>query len=144
MHLLWKGANGKYEPLLFCPLFTTLKTTNIIVYRSVKYSKILIGILRCLSCKDMHYDSKAKAIKITLVIVILAVLLLIYFFLSIHPFVSALGFLAIIAGAFYRAEKLNESYVVDQGIYTLRDWAETNEVVRDLVISGWSFEQPSA
>ena len=45
----------------FVPLFKENDRTNIIVYRSVKYSKILIGISRCSTCAAIHEAAKTKA-----------------------------------------------------------------------------------
>jgi hypothetical protein len=128
----------------FVPLFVEGDRTNIIVYSSVKYSKVLIGIPRCRSCKDIHYDAKNKAITITVVSVIVLLGLLLYNFMNLNPFVFILGIFATIFGGIYGSSKLGERYVANKGIYTLQDGAETNEVVRDLVIAGWTFTMPSA
>jgi len=128
----------------YVPLFVTSDRTNIVVYRSVKYSKILIGIPRCKSCREIHDSSINKSRLITFVLVILAFSFLVYSFMSLNPFVVVIGFFGIIFGGVYGSAKLTEKLVYDQGIYTLKDGAETNEVVRDLIIAGWSFTQPSA
>ncbi|WP_289663683.1 hypothetical protein [Flavobacterium panacagri] len=128
----------------FVPLFVTNDRTNIVVYRSVKYSKILIGIPRCSSCKAIHEQSASKSQWITAGLVILAISLLAYNFMLLSPFVVVGGFFALIFGAIYGSKKMTESFVVGHDIYTLQDGAETNEVVRDLIVAGWSFTQPSA
>ena len=128
----------------FIPLFIEADRTNIIVYRSVKYSKILIGIPRCPSCKDIHYDSRSKAVTTTIVLVVLSLALLFYNFMNLNALVFILGIFGVIFGGFYGSAKLAERYIANKGIYNLRDGAETNEVVRDLVISGWSFNMPTA
>lgn len=128
----------------FIPLFVINDRTNIVVYSSVKYSKIEIGIPRCSSCKDIHNNSLYKSRMVSLGLVVLAFIFLIYFFLSLNPFVAIGSAFAIIFGGIYGSSKLTEKYVVNKGIYTLQDGAETNEVVQDLVISGWSFTQPTA
>lgn len=132
------------EECYFIPLFIEADRTNIIVYRSVKYSKILIGIPRCRSCKDIHNDSKNKAVTITIAIVVLTLAFLLYNFMNLNAFVFIFGIFGVIFGGVYGSAKLTERYVANKGIYTLRDGAETNEVVRDLVIAGWSFNQPTA
>jgi len=128
----------------FVPLFVTNDRTNIVVYRSVKYSKILIGIPRCASCKTIHEKSTSKSQWITAGCVIVALILLISNFMSISPIVSVGAIFAIIFGAIYGSKKMTESFVVGQDIYTLEDGAERNDVVRDLILAGWSFTQPSA
>jgi hypothetical protein len=128
----------------FVPLFTEGDRTNIIVYRSVKYSKILIGIPRCRACKDIHYDSKSKAVTITIALVVASLALLFYNFMNMSAIIFVIALFGIIFGGFYGSAKLAERYVANKGIYSLREGAETNEVVRDLVISGWSFNMPTA
>ncbi|QOG03346.1 hypothetical protein [Flavobacterium sp. MDT1-60] len=128
----------------FVPLFVEGDRTNIVVYRSVKYSKVLIGIPRCRSCKDIHYDAKNKAVTISVVSVIILLGLLLYNFMNLNAFVFILGIFATIFGGIYGSSKLAERYVANKGIYTLQDGAETNEVVQDLVIAGWSFTMPTA
>ena len=128
----------------FVPLFVTNDRTNIIIYRSVKFSKIEIGIPRCPSCKDIHENSIYKSRLITFCTVASISIFLICFFTSIHPFVFVGTLLAVIFGGIYWSSKLTDRYVNNEGIYTLQEGAETNEVVRELVISGWSFTHPSA
>src|ERR1043165_4868354 len=48
------------EENYFIPLFKENDRTNIIVYRSVKYSKIPVGIPRCRTCLDIHQQSANK------------------------------------------------------------------------------------
>lgn len=128
----------------FVPLFVTNDRTNIVVYRSVKYSKILIGIPRCASCKDIHEKASTKGIWIAVGCAILSIVFLIYNFTNLHPLITIGGFFATIFGAVFGAKKLTETFIANQDIYTQHDGAETNEVVRELVIAGWSFTQPTA
>ncbi|KQX13002.1 hypothetical protein [Flavobacterium sp. Root420] len=123
----------------FVPLIVEDDKSNIVVYKSVEYSKILIGIPRCHSCKEIHYDAKNKAITISMVSVILLLGLLLYNFVNLNTFVFMLGIFTVIFGGIYGSAKLTERYVANKGIYTVQYGAETNEVVRNLVISGWTF-----
>jgi hypothetical protein len=123
----------------FVPLIVEDDKSNIVVYKSVEYSKILIGIPRCHSCKEIHYDAKNKAITISMVSVILLLGLLLYNFVNLNTFVFMLGIFSVIFGGIYGSAKLTERYVANKGIYTVQYGAETNEVVRNLVISGWTF-----
>lgn len=128
----------------FVPLFIEADRTNIVVYRSVKYSKIEIGIPRCKSCRIIHDDAISKSRWITFGIIVLSIITLIYFFMSLNAFVVVGSIFAMIFGGIYGSAKLSERLIVNQDIYTLQDGAETNEVVRDLIIAGWSFTQPTA
>src|SRR5688572_11602558 len=49
------------EDNYFVPLFKENDRTNIIVYRSVKYSKIPVGIPRCKSCMQIHQEAASRS-----------------------------------------------------------------------------------
>lgn len=123
----------------FVPLFVEDDKTNSVVHQSVEYSKVIIGIPRCRSCKDIHNDAKNKAISISMASVIVLLGILLYNFVNLNTFVFMLGIFTVIFGGIYGSAKLAERYVANKGIYTVQYGAETNEVVRNLVISGWTF-----
>jgi hypothetical protein len=74
-----------------------------------------------------------------MVSVILLLGLLLYNFVNLNTFLFMLGIFTVIFGGIYGSAKLTERYVANKGIYTVQYGAETNEVVRNLVISGWTF-----
>ena len=123
----------------FVPLFVEDDRANSVVHQSKEYSKVIIGIPRCHSCKEIHYDAKNKAISISMVSVILLLGLLLYNFVNLNTFVFMLGIFTAIFGGIYGSAKLAERYVFNKGIYTVQYGAESNEVVRNLVLSGWTF-----
>jgi hypothetical protein len=43
----------------------------------------------------------------------------------------------------FGTQHFKDKFAVENDIYALKDGAETNEVIQDLVISGWSLEQPA-
>lgn len=135
-----KNMNDSY----FIPLFVTNDRTNIVVYRSVKYSKILIGIPRCSSCKSIHEKATTKSQLITGGCIILVITFLVYNFMVLNAFVVVGGIFAMIFGGIYGSKKMTDSFVIGHDIYTVQDGAEKNEVVREFIIAGWSFTQPSA
>lgn len=128
------------EDNYFVPLYKERDRTNIIVYRSVKYQKIPVGIPRCKSCKDIHEAAANKGrlfawgIAIVLEIILFKIDLL-WGFIGIFP-----SLFIIFAGADYIANKI----VWEKGIFNKLDGAKQNGAVQDLVISGWSFTMPSA
>lgn len=127
----------------FIPLFMTKNSTNLIVYRSVKFAKIIIGIPRCETCKEVHSKAKTKALLISWGSAVALMTILIYNIIAIGGIMLALGFFAAIFMGVYGSEHLKDRFAVDNDVYGLKDGAETNEIIRDLVISGWSLEQPT-
>lgn len=137
------SAMDNIDDCYFLPLYVKKDSTNLIVYRSVKFAKILIGIPRCIKCKKIHFDAKKKAAIISLSFAIALFAISLYNMITIGPVFTAIGVLLALIGGFYANEKLQERYVVEKDIYTWRDGAETNYIIRDLIISGWSFEPPT-
>lgn len=128
----------------FVSLYATSDRTNLIVYRSVKYSAITIGVPRCSSCKKIHISTQSKANWVSLGISAFVLIFIIYLFFGFNPFSIVFGLFGIFIGAVLIAPKLTETYTNNNGIYTMKDGAETNQVVNDLVMAGWSFTKPSA
>ena len=127
------------EDNYFVPLFKETDRTNIIVYRSVKYSKIPVGVPRCKTCKRIHDKASTTAAwlgwGLALVFVILGFQLL-----------GPNGMFTMIAGPFigYGLKVLIEKKMVrNKEIYTKLEGAKETEAVQDLVLSGWSFTNPS-
>ncbi|AXY73620.1 hypothetical protein D3H65_06325 [Paraflavitalea soli] len=128
------------EDNYFIPLYKENDRTNIIVYRSVKYSKIPIGIPRCPSCMAIHENAARKS---ALISGSIALGIIILSFLLWGPF----GFFSIFAGiiiGFAGRYFIEKKMVRDKGIYTKLEGAKQNEAVQDLIIGGWSFNMPSA
>jgi hypothetical protein len=128
----------------FVALYVTNDRTNLIVYRSVKYSRLLIGIPRCASCKVIHEKSVSKSQLITWILVPLAMGLLFYNFLNFNMFLFILVFFCIIVGGFYGSHKLTQFLVAKKNIYNLQDGVENDRFIQGLILDGWSLNQPSA
>jgi hypothetical protein len=133
----------KIDDCYFIPLFMKKDSTNLIVYRSVKFAKILIGIPRCMSCKETHQKANTNAAMLSWGIAVALIVFLFYNIIAFGGVVLAIGFIAAIFIGIYGTGYFKDKFAVDNGIFTLKDGAETNEVIRDLVISGWTFEQPT-
>lgn len=134
------GHSSGMEDNYFIPLFKENDRTNIIVYRSVKYSKIPVGVPRCRSCKNIHVLAAGRAAQISWAVAI-AVVILIFAIWGIWGIFGIFGGLIIgFAGTMLLTDKL----IKDKGIYTKLEGAKQNEAVQDLVMNGWSFTQPTA
>ena len=125
----------------FVPLFKEQDRTNIVVYRSVKFSKIMVGIPRCKSCLAIHQSLGKKAV---------------FYAIGLAAGIGLLGFvmfdlfgiiMSIMAGVITGlvAYKPIVNKLIDKaGILNLEEGAQTNETVQSFVIAGWSFAQPAA
>ncbi|RAJ77329.1 hypothetical protein CLV59_10796 [Chitinophaga dinghuensis] len=128
------------EDNYFLPLFSEQDRTNIVVYRSVKYSKILVGIPRCRRCRNIHVRAQGIAVMWTWGIAAAVVIL------SFVAF-GIFGMFSILAAVFITVlgKQLIQNIITrKKGIYTLMDGAKQNEAVQELVLAGWSLTPPSA
>jgi hypothetical protein len=124
----------------FIPIFKEQDRTNIVVYSSVKYSKVMIGIPRCTRCKAVHDAAKTKAnIYAWLGAVVFIVLSFMIFGVN--------GMFAILPAIFIGfggAHFLQKKIISDNGILGTKEGAEQNATIQEFIIAGWSFTQPSA
>jgi hypothetical protein len=140
----YHGISDSINDCYFVPIFKENDRTNVIVYRSVKYSKIDIGIPRCTDCKGIHEASKKRALLLSLLGAIIVIAFTIYNFLDIHPFVSVLllflsGFIGFGGYVF-----LQNKFTRKANINTLKEGAESDVLVQDFLMKGWSLTHPSA
>ncbi|MCF6133337.1 hypothetical protein [Flavobacterium wongokense] len=125
----------------FAPVFMTKDRTYLVVYASVKYAKILIGIPRCKSCRKIHESSKVKA---TLLAIIVGILIIVLSAMTqIVPFV-VVGFFGGIFTAVFGSMYGKDWFASHKGIKTLKGAAEKNGLVQKFLASGWSLKQPEA
>lgn len=135
------GQSTDMEHNHFIFLYKENERTNIVVYRSVSYKKLPVGIPRCKSCFHIHLDAETKAARIAwgaaLPIGVLSV-----FVWDTWGIFSLLGGIVIgLVGDHFLRTKL----VRDKGIYTTFDGAKQNEAVQDLIVrGGWSLNPPTA
>lgn len=124
----------------FIPLFKENDRTNIIVYRSVKYSKIPVGIPRCRTCLEIHKDASSKA-GLQAWGIAAAIVVLSFIIWGIGGIFSII--VAIFVG-FIGQGYLESKIVQGKGIFTKKGGAERNSAVQELVLDGWTFTQPTA
>lgn len=125
----------------FISLYKENDRTNIIVYRSVSYKELPVGIPRCKSCFHIHSDAETRAARIAwgaaLSIGVLSLLVW-----DTWGMFSLLGGVVIGFAADYF---LRAKLVRDKGIYSKLEGAKQNEAVQRLIVSGgWSFSPPTA
>ncbi len=128
------------EDNFFVPLFKENDRTNIVVYRSVKYRKIPVGVPRCKTCKAIHENASSKSGLIAWGGALLFVIIVFMVWGLIGFFAIFVGLFAAVFGSRY----LYQKWVGEKQIYTEIDGAKQDSTVRELVINGWSFNQPMA
>ena len=129
------------EENFFVPVFKEQDRTNIVVYRSVKFTKVLIGIPRCHSCLGIHNAANNKA---KIYSWIGAVITFILCLLTGEVYVIFAGIFLLLLVGFLGSHLLEKEFVRKQGILPKMDGAKENETVQEFIIQGWSFTQPSA
>ena len=135
-----EGINDSY----FVPVYKENDRTNVVVYRSVKYSKIEVGVPRCINCKSIHSAAKKKALVLSLIASILLLSFAIYNFMEFSVYISVALFFGAIAGGFFGYAYLQNTFARKQGIYALKDGAENDPMVQSLLNSGWTLTMPTA
>jgi hypothetical protein len=125
----------------FVNLYNEKDRNNYILYRTVKFSEVLLGISRCKSCVDVHNKAMEESKIFSYCIIALILVGILWKF----------GFLALIIGGIFSfiVHQVLSNYVCEillqrKLFYTLKEGAEINETVRDFIISGWTFKRPSA
>ena len=130
----------KMDENYFVTLYREKDRTNVIVYRSVKFSAIPVGIPRCEKCMVIHETASLKGNALGWVLAIGFVVLIFSLF-------GLWGFLGIIAGivlGVVGSNYLEKKFVHQKRIYTCKEAVMQNEAVQDLVLGGWSLNRPMA
>jgi uncharacterized protein (UPF0212 family) len=124
----------------YMPIFKEINRTNIVIYRSIEYSQIDIGVPRCNSCMKNHESTDLKA---TFHIAILVVLIFsICYFLQSDDVILILGLIlgsvTILLGRFF----LKEFYLTKTNFSIGLVEAKKSNTIKDFLLLGWSLKQP--
>lgn len=144
-----KGKMQNVNDCHFASVFQEKNRTNILVYKSVKYSALQIGVPRCPTCLEIHGMSNKKASKITGFLnigIVMAILLFAYEMLDFDIVNISLGILASlitiliirVSGTLF----LENILIRKQGVRTLNEGTNSNETIQDFVINGWLLSPP--
>lgn len=134
-----KQHSQSMDSNFFTKLFQEKDRTELIVYRSVKFNSISIGIPRCTSCYTIHSNCKSKAWMYSIAIALLIVILSFYFFGPMGILSVFIAFVLLFMLQSVIADVLVKKY----GILIERDGPKKDILVRELVLSGWSLSPPS-
>lgn len=138
------GKMDKINDSYFVPVFKEADRTNVIVYRSVKYKKIEVGVPRCANCKSIHESAKTKAAIISIIMCVSIFAFAIYNFINFHVFITVLLIFGSFALGFGGYLYLQNNFSRKQGIYPLKEGAENDPMVQSLLNSGWTLTMPNA
>tara|TARA_R110000868_G_scaffold379177_1_gene644947 strand:+ start:371 stop:856 length:486 start_codon:yes stop_codon:yes gene_type:complete len=125
----------------FIKLYKENSRTNFIIYRNLKYQEILIGVARCNDCAKFHdeYTSESPLIKYLIYLLLLIFVLPIF---GLKFFVIGISFSLLIFFLHHKYSPKKTNKIKER--YTLKEGADLNETIQDLIISGWTFNRPSA
>lgn len=125
----------------YCPVYKEMDRTNLVVYRSVKFNKIDVGIPRCKACHSIHSSSKTKG---WIISIIITIVLGVLFFLSSGIYVI---FYLVFGPAILLVfgPKILEDFITEQtAISTKKDAAEKDPLIASMLQGGWRLTKPNA
>jgi hypothetical protein len=124
----------------YMPIYKNAKSTNLIVYRSIEYSQIDIGVPRCNSCSKKHEHTDLKAI-ITTIILATPIFGISYLFRNnstIHVVSFFIGLMVVGLGVPF----LRYYYLTKTNFQNGLDEAVENDTLKDFLLLGWSLNHP--
>jgi hypothetical protein len=137
-------ANGKVTDINEChygSLFKENDRTNIVVYRSVKYSEIKIGIPRCNECANIHNGAGSNSAMIGIIAGIAICVTCGVIWGAVGCF---LGLIAGIAVGFFLDDYYETELVEKKGISSEKNGFVQDDTVRTFIAMGWELTQPAA
>lgn len=128
----------------FAPIYKENDRTNVIVYRSVKFQKIHIGIPRCKNCKKIHHNSEIYSWILGFVLAVGVVLLITYFFRNNFVYKLFFGIIGFFPTLILTPPILATIISARQGIFSSREGAENEPQIKAMIQGGWTLSQPNA
>ncbi len=135
------GTVTNIDECYYGSLFKVNDRTNIIVYSSVKYSKIEIGVPRCSECAEIHGSAGGSALVISFLLGILIFVLSFIFLEGFAIFIVIL--VTVIVGIFFNSS-YEDHLIEKKGIQTAQIGFLKEDTVRMFMAMGWSTAQPTA
>ena len=128
----------------FTNIYNEKDRTNIVVYRSVKFQKLMIGIPRCKNCKKIHHNSAIYGWLIGFVLAVGVVLLANYFFKYQFGYLMFFSIVGFIATFLLTPPIFVTIFSARQGIFSIMDGPERDPQIQELLHQGWTLNPPSA
>lgn len=135
----FKSDSQNMEDNYFADIYRISDRTNIIVYSSVSYNQVSIGIPRCINCKYIHKKGWLYSRLLSWFFFIMIVVISIFIW-DINGIFSIFSF-ALIPVFIYLLERV---IVEMDDILPKKDGTKKNTFVQDFIIRGWSLKKPDA
>lgn len=136
-----KAHSERMEDNYFVPVFKEQDRTTLVVYNSVKFSKIEVGLSRCKNCQSIHENSSIMAYLISIGLVA-AIGLIIYLLHGIYVVFFLVFGIAI--GVVLLPIWITSMLVKRKNILTKKEGAKREPLVGQMLREGWTLTQPSA
>lgn len=146
------GFSRGEEDNFYLPLYKEKDRTNVVVYRSVKYSMIKVGVARCPECGRIHKQVKTKAIIMVIILSILSLTVLpllgwgltLLLHNTIPFFVLFFIGMILIFVMIHLYPRFEQRFARQQQVLSRWEAAMEYDLVSTLLNDGWTFEQPLA
>jgi hypothetical protein len=141
--------NGTMESMETCYFnFVSLEKdrTNLVVYRSVSYNSVEIGIPRCKSCESVHSNALTMAVIITISSLIGYMYLLGKLIVSeaVGSTGGAIMMFVGVGAAVYGGMFLFNYLIRRKNVLTKLEGADNDETFTEFLAAGWTLGKPSA
>lgn len=139
-----KGIVSNVNDCYYVPIYKVRERENIIVYSSVTFSKLLLGIPRCHFCKQIHDKAQKKAFLFSLVVAVAVLIYAVYSFLDIPVVISI--FLLLLSGAagFGGYVYLEDRFAINADCMPKHRGPEKDDLIKEFRKGGWILGKPAA
>ncbi|WP_337043811.1 hypothetical protein [Emticicia sp. 17c] len=135
------GIVSSIDDCYFIPLYNEQDRTNVIVYKSVKFQQITVGVTRCAACKKTHADANISGALKAALFFIPAIILCWFLFNAVGFIIS---FIVVFLAAFYLFGFFSDRQSYKLGVFPEVDGAKESPLVKAFLAEGWTIEKPSA
>jgi transcription elongation factor Elf1 len=134
-----KASSTSMEDNHFQTIFSVTGSTDVIIFSSIKYKKVDVGVARCKNCTAVHEKMFQKGAYICMALSVP--------FIVAGAVIDGLfgGLVGLVVAAFIlsRCFPFLERYLIHQkGVLTKKEGAKKEPTIKALLQSGWSFKEP--
>lgn len=136
-----KNHSSTIENNFYTPIYQEQKRTNLVVYSSVKFKRLPIGIPRCKHCKAIHKFYTALS-WVYGILTGISIYLILHF--TVHQIFYFLELTSSIIIGVLSQQYLFKPFLIKRaGILTEKQGKKNAPLIQELLLEGWSFKQPS-
>ena len=144
-----QGRSSSQDDNLFIPIYKEGDRIDVVIYKSVSYNKLDVGVARCPKCKEIHRKQNNKALLFAIVIGVFATF--VFSLITVGAFeelgiimVLPLGVLMGFIGWKITQKVLEKRIPEKENILSKREAALQYDFVNGLLAEGWTFNKPTA